>query len=181
MGRAEYRAVELDVARSIQSLAFRVRTAYYRLLAAKQRLAMGRQQPAAAKAGRDMAGRLRDAGNIRELRKLGEEALYEQARLAVSAAELAVLSQRQSLNMLMGLSGLEPAWKAPSALPDPIANLSTAEEILGSALDKSLRLAVIRARIESARSQLTLARVKSLVEDTDANAHSGSGKDKSRT
>ena len=76
----------MNVAAAVQSLAFNTRVAYYRVLAAEQRLGMLRQYLEAADAGSEMAGRLRDAGNIKKLRKLNEDARREEAELAVLEA-----------------------------------------------------------------------------------------------
>jgi cobalt-zinc-cadmium efflux system outer membrane protein len=163
IGRAEYEAVKLDVIRAVQSLAYDTRVGYYRLLAAEQRLAMQQSIRQAAEAANDMAGRLREAGNIRLLDKLNRQALYQQALLGVSAAELGVIEAREDLNVLMGLSGSPAKWRTSGSLPGPPADDSTTESIEASAIENSLQLAITRERIRAAADRLGIARAESAI------------------
>jgi outer membrane protein TolC len=163
IGAAEYAAIEMDVARTVQRLAYDTRVAYYRLLAAQQRLVMRKTVLQAADAARDMAGRLRDAGNIKELDKLNRDALYEQAALAVSSAELAVTEAREDLNVLMGLSENQAAWQTSGHLPEPTAEAFAQEAVITNALANSLQLSVTRKRIHAAAERLGVARAESAI------------------
>lgn len=161
IGAAKYEAVKLDVARAVQKLAYDTRVACYRLLAARQRLAMREAVLQAADAARDMARRLREAGNIKELDKLNREALYEQAALGVSAAELSVAEAREQLNILMGLSGTDTSWQMAGELPPPSVHALSADGVVSEALQNSVQLAMNRWDIRGAAQALGLARAES--------------------
>ncbi|MCF7837751.1 MAG: TolC family protein [Candidatus Marinimicrobia bacterium] len=163
IGAARYEAVKLDVARAVQQLAYDTRLACYRLLAAQQRLALRESVLQAADAARDMAQRLRDAGNIKELDKLNREALHEQAALGVSAAALAVEEQREHLNMLMGLSGADTRWWMAGELPAPGNNAVLLGEVVDQALQNSVQLEMTRWQIEAAAQALGIARAESVI------------------
>jgi outer membrane protein TolC len=163
LGAAEYAAVNLGVAGAVQRLAYDTRVAYYRLLAAEQRLAMRDSVLQAADAARDMADRLHEAGNIKLLDKLNRDALYEQAALGASAARLAVAEAREELNVLMGLSGDIPAWQTAARLPEPDVEEFTPTATVTSALENSLQLAVARERIDAASERLGIARGTSVI------------------
>lgn len=163
VGAANYEAVKLDVAQAVQELAYDTRVACYRLLAARQRLSMRTSVLEAAEAARDMARRLREAGNIRELDRLNWEALYEQAALEVSAAELAVAKSREDLHVLMGLTGDDTSWRMAGELPHPSGNEPSADVVVTLALQNSVQLAMTRWDIEAAAQTLGIARTKSVI------------------
>lgn len=163
IGTATYQSVKLDVARAVQQLAYDTRVVCYRLLAAQQRLTMRESVLQAAEAARDMAQRLRDAGNIKELDKLNQEALYEQAALGVSAAELTVAEERETLNMLMGLSGDDTRWRMTGELPPPDDNALLLGEVVDNALQNSIQLEMTRWDIEAAAQTLGIARAESVI------------------
>lgn len=163
IGAATYAAAEMDAARAVQRLAYDTRVAYYRLLAAQQRLTMRESVLEAADAARDMAARLRKAGNIKKLDQLNRDALYEQAALAVSAAELGVTAAREALNVLMGISESATAWQASGPLPKPAHEDFVPAMVLTNALENSVELAMTRQRIHVAAQRLGLARAQSFI------------------
>jgi outer membrane protein TolC len=163
IGAAKHEAAKLDVARAVQELAYDTRVAYYRLLAARQRLAMRESVLQAADAARDMADRLRKAGNIKELDKLNQEALYEQAALGASAGELAVAEAREDLNVLMGLSGDDKSWRLATGLPEPTSEEHELESAVTNALQNSVQLAMTQWDIEAAAQVLGLSKAESAI------------------
>ncbi|MFW5803445.1 MAG: TolC family protein [Verrucomicrobiota bacterium] len=163
IGAAKHEATKIDVARAVQKLAFDTRIAYYRLLAARQRLEMRSSAAQAAEATREMAERLREAGNIKQLDKLNREALHEQAGLGVSAAELAEAEAREKLNVLMGVSGDNISWRVAAELPQPSDDKQETEAVVSSALQNSVQLAMTRWNIDAAAQSLGIAKVESVI------------------
>jgi cobalt-zinc-cadmium efflux system outer membrane protein len=147
----------------VQTLAYDTRVAYYRVLAAEQRLAMQQSIRQAAEAAHDMAGRLREAGNIRLLDKLNRQALYEQALLDVSAAEFGVIEAREDLNVLMGMSGNLAKWRTSGYLPRPPEDTFVSGIIETNAIQNSFQLAITRERIRAAAERLNIASVESVI------------------
>jgi cobalt-zinc-cadmium efflux system outer membrane protein len=117
-----------------------------------------RQVAAAAEASYEVARRLRAAGNIPELDLLNEQALYEQSKLELRAAEAQVVRDRERLNRLMGLWGPASAsWTVAARLPDVPPDDPPAEGLEGRAVAQSLELAEARQRVEAAGRSLGLA------------------------
>ena len=113
--KAEFERVKLQVTGEAIELAGRTRMAFYRLLAEQQAISMRRSFLDAAEASYEAARRLRAAGNITALALANEQALYEQAKLMVAQAELAVLETRKiehhdgALWRGYGMAGARPA------------------------------------------------------------------------
>jgi outer membrane protein TolC len=163
IGQSRYEEVRMDVAGTVQTLAYETRIAYFKLLAAEQHLEMRQTILKAAEAADEMSERLHQAGNIRVLDRLSEQALLEQARLGVSAAELAVIESRENLNVLMGLSGPDLDWELSGEYPEPGEAFPDAEAIEIEAVDNSVQLAIAAARIRAAAERLGIVRVESAI------------------
>ena len=161
--KAEFERAKFQVTGEAMELAGRTRVAFYRLLGEQQVIAMRRSFLDAAEASYDAARRLRAAGNITALALANEQALYEQAKLMVAQAELAVLETREKLNILMGLFGEDTEWKAPDRLPPLPENEEALVDLEAKAIRSSLDLAAARFRIESTGQQLELAKVHSFL------------------
>ncbi len=161
--KAEFERAKFQVTGEAMELAGRTRIAFYRLLGEQQVIAMRRSFLDAAEASYDAARRLRAAGNITALALANEQALYEQAKLMVAQAELAVLETREKLNILMGLFGEDTGWRAPDRLPPLPEKEEPLVELEAKAVRASLDLAAARFRIESTGQQLEIAKVHSLL------------------
>ena len=158
LAEAAFEAAKLRVAGQVVDLAGEVRAAFITLQASQQTLEMRRQVVTATEASYDVARRLRAAGNITELELANEQALAEQGRLDLRAAELEVLQGRERLNVLMGLWG--PAavgWTAAVRLPEPPAEDPPAAGLEGRAIDRSLDLQAARLEVEAAARSARLA------------------------
>ena len=120
-GEAAYEATRADVARAVQEVAFATRMAFYRVQAAQMRLELSRMNLKAAEAAYEMALRLREAGNIKELNLLQEQVLFEQVRLAMPSAELALVEAREDLNVRLGLKeAKELVDNAPNTVKEAV-------------------------------------------------------------
>ena len=106
-----FEAEKARVSEAVLNLAAQVRTGYYRAQANAQLLELMEQVLLAGEAGYLAARRLREAGNIRTLDLLNEQAQVEQTRLDQTAAELALGGSRERLNRLMGLSDGQIDWQ----------------------------------------------------------------------
>jgi cobalt-zinc-cadmium efflux system outer membrane protein len=132
----EFEAAKLRVTHAVLKLAAETRSAYFDAIAARQVADMRKLVAQSAEASAEFAKRLHDAGNLSELNLTLERTSYEQARVAWSRAESAVVELRERLTRLMGLWGEGANWKAPERLPDV-----PAEEL---PLEHAERLAISR-------------------------------------
>ena len=115
---SQFEAAKMRVADQVLALASDVRTAFLMLQGAEQVLAMRRLVAASARAAAELAGRQQEAGNLSDLSLAVEQGLYEQIKLDAARSEADVLSARERLTRLMGVWGLDTAWKIKPRLPD---------------------------------------------------------------
>ena len=119
--KSEFETAKLRVTAAVMDLVGQTRRAFYRVQSDQQMLEMLQQVVLATQAGYDFASELYEAGNIPELDLLLQRALYEGAKLALTAAEVTLVESREQLNRLMGMWGEETAWTVEARLP----NIST--------------------------------------------------------
>ena len=165
VAEAAFEAAKLRVAGAVLDLAGTVRAAFYELQGAEQLLELRRTVASATEATSDLAKRLHEAGNIRDLDLVAERALHEQAMVDVSAAELEVVEARERLTSLMGLWGSKTRWSSGKRLPDlPIETLELTR-LEARAIEQSLELGVGRQQIERVARRLGLTRTSALAGD----------------
>jgi cobalt-zinc-cadmium efflux system outer membrane protein len=155
---AGFEAAKLRVAGAVLDLAGEVKAAFYTFEGARQLLEMRMTVLAATQASYDLAKRMHDAGNFRDLDLANERALYEQAKLDVAAAELDVVEERERLNALLGLWGSATQWQTAGRLPEVSREPVQLERLESRAIAQSLELGVARADIERIAERLGLAR-----------------------
>lgn len=160
---ARFEETKLRVAAEVLDVAWRTQTAFYRHQATAQMLEMRRQVAASTAASFDLAQRMREAGNMRELDLASEHALAEEAKLDLRLAEIAVRESRETLNTLMGLWGEESqAWTTASVrLPELREPLDSAR-LESRAIERSLDLAAAEQLIVAAAENVGLDRASAL-------------------
>jgi outer membrane protein TolC len=169
-GRAA--AAELDAERyraagAVIDLGVAVRTAFFAVQAAEQRLALARQSLDALAAGRDAARALEGAGNTSKLLLANQEAAYERARVLVAAVELEVATTRERLQRLLGLHGKQTDWKIAGGLGSVSEGASEIRALESRAVEKNLQLAEARARLEALARQSGLSRAEGWLPDVE--------------
>ncbi|WP_438007884.1 TolC family protein [Sorangium sp. So ce321] len=169
--RSEHEAARYRAAGAVVELGYQVRAAFYAAQAAEQRLGIANRALDALAAARDAARALFAAGNVPELDVATQEAGYEEARVTAAQIELELLSQRERLNRLLGLSGASTAWTMAGALPRPPAAPSTPAGAEARALRASLELAELRSRLDAAADRAGALRAEGWVPDMSVGVH----------
>jgi cobalt-zinc-cadmium efflux system outer membrane protein len=148
----------------VLDLAWRTQMVFYRHQANEQMLEMRRQVAASTAASSELAQRMREAGNLRELDLATERALAEEAKLDLRLAEVAARESRETLNTFMGLWGEEAqVWTVtPVRLPEPPREPLDAERLESRAIERSLDLAAAERLIAAAAENVTLDRTSRL-------------------
>jgi len=164
----QFNAAKLRVAGAVLDLAAQTRAAFYTLQADQQLLEMRRTVMAASEASYEVAGRLRDAGNITELDLAMERTQYEQSKVDLAAAEAAALADRERLSALMGLWGTATNWKIADRLPEVPVDEIALETVENNAIVRSLDLGVYRQQILSTGQQLGVLRPFALFPEAEA-------------
>jgi cobalt-zinc-cadmium efflux system outer membrane protein len=161
---ARFEETKLRVAAEVLDVAWRTQTAFYRHQANEQMVEMRRQVAASTAASFDLARRMREAGNMRELDLASEQALAEEAKLDLRLTEITVRESRETLNTLMGLWGEESqVWTAISSrLPEPPREPLNAEHLESRAIERSLDLAAAEQLITAAAENVGLDRASAL-------------------
>lgn len=170
VAQSAFEATRQRVSAQVLAHAAATRAAFYRAQADQQLVEMMDDVLVATEAAFVAAQRLREAGNIRRIDLLSEQALYEQSRLDAEAAHLAAAASRERLNRLMGLWGEDAAWTLDGRLPLPPeepAELGPAggADIERRAIEASLDLAAARADIETRGRQLGIDQTMALIPD----------------
>jgi cobalt-zinc-cadmium efflux system outer membrane protein len=166
----QFEGSKLRVTGAVIDLAGATKTTFYELQAAAQMLEVRRTTLAAYEASFDFARRLRAAGNNTRLRVANEQAIYEEAKLAVVAAEEQVVALREELNGLMGLFGTAGEWKVADRLPDVPAEAFPSERLEATAIERSLDLKLSQSDVIVAAKQLGITKPLGLLSDLEVGA-----------
>lgn len=165
--RDEREAARGRAAGAVLALGYEVRAAFFALRSAERRWQLAARALDGMTAARDMMRALDEAGNVTSLRRWTEEAAYEGARQRVADLQLEVLSRREALGLLMGLSGSELDWSAaPGGRPIPEA-LDVGPELERRALVASLPLRSARAHLDALATRAAGAHVAQWLPDLD--------------
>ena len=152
----EFEAAKLRVTGEVFNLAAEVRTAFYRLQAEEQTIALLQQVVTATGAEFDASRRLYDAGNITEQALASSQALLEEARLALARAEANRTFAHEQMNVLLGLWGADTQWKVDARLPDISQQEINFADVEKRAVAANLGLAATRNQLIGATQRFGL-------------------------
>jgi outer membrane protein, heavy metal efflux system len=165
---ARFEETKSRVAGAVLGFAGRVRSAFYTYEADEQMLELRQTIVQALEASFEIARRLAQAGNITDLDFARERAQFEEAKLALRAAEMSVRQSREELNVFMGLWGVATQWQSTGRLPDVPEQSIETRDIERLALERSVNLAQARQRISASGEELGLTRWTTLLPDFGA-------------
>lgn len=174
---ADLEAARFRAAGAVVQVGFEARSAFFAYLAADERAKVLQRWLETFAAGRDAGAALLGAGNVPELRAATEEAAYQDARLAVAAADLERVRARERLQRMFGVEGEALGWTAKAPLEEAPAEAPTSEGLEAAALGASLELRAIRASMLGHARRADLARAEKLVPDASVDVHVLAGGD----
>lgn len=158
LARQRYENAKLDTVRQVLALAQHTRQAWVAAVASRQRLAYAADVQSAAEAGRDLARRLAQAGNVSRLDAAREQAFYAEAAAERVRAEAEALASREHLIRLLGVTDADRVQ-----LPDRLPELPTAPHALQNveqqALDQRIDVQLAKRNAESTAKALRLTRI----------------------
>jgi cobalt-zinc-cadmium efflux system outer membrane protein len=111
---------------------------------------------------------LGEAGNIPALDVAQQQALYEDTRIQLVAAENDARQLRERVNIALGLWGADATWRAEARLAEPPSTEASLDHVEADAVAQSLVLDAARRRIDASRARLGLARVAGWMPQLDA-------------
>ena len=171
VAESEFEATKERVAGEILNYAFAARSAYYSVQAAEQMLEMRQSVVLATSASLDAGKKLRAAGNISKLELSQEARTANEAHIELRNAENEVVTARERLNVLLGLTGELTHWRVDTRLP-PIPEISlTPDELEERALAKRLDLAAARTELSALASSAGITDIESVLNDLTLTSH----------
>lgn len=109
---------KLEVSDAVLDLAAQVKSAYYTVEGDEQALELFRQVVSAAQAAAELAQRQYQAGTLSKREQRLHQAFYAQTLLDLQRTELQLAADREGLNRLLGLWGVNTQWTVPKRLPE---------------------------------------------------------------
>jgi outer membrane protein TolC len=174
--RADAAAPALEAARyraagAVVELGTRVRSAFFAMQAAQQRLTLAQRTLDAWAAARDAAQAMHDAGNLNDLELAGHEAAYQKQRVAVALLELEVASAREQLQRLLGAHGRAANWRLRGELTAVPADPPSLAGIETRALRASLELKERAQTVESLARRAGFTRTQGWIPEVLLDVH----------
>ena len=157
------REVQLELTSRVLVHTNEVVRAFYEVQAAEQTFQMLGQVALAAEASFETARLLQEAGNARLVDRHNGQAFYEETRIELAAAALAVSTAREHLNRLLGLWGDQVSWQIADRLPLLEDSSTDVTQIEKSAVSSSLDLELAQARLETFGHQAGLVNATALL------------------
>jgi cobalt-zinc-cadmium efflux system outer membrane protein len=117
VAKVQLEAAALRVADETLALVSQVKSAFYSLQASRQLLQRFKLIVDASAASLDLAQRQHEAGNITDLALAQQQATYSRSRLDVATTEAEIRRNREKLNRLLGLWGMDTDWQISGELP----------------------------------------------------------------
>ena len=178
--RARAAAPELDAARyraaaAVVDTGFHARAAYFRALAAREKLALANRSLDALAAARDAADALFRAGNVSELDFATQDAAYQEARASTAEMELAAADAREALVRALGLHGVDTTFSFAKSQPSVPESLAAADDLETRVLRASFDLKARKSHLEALGRQAGLSRAEGWLPDVAADVHALQG------
>lgn len=153
----QYEAAKCRVSHEILQLAAEVKSAFYEMQGDKQFLTKLEAAAEINRASSDIAERLNQAGNINELELLQEQTGSQQVRLELMRTRASLVSSREKVNRLLGLSGASVSrWSVAENLPELPSSDPAFDKMESLALAQRQDLAAQKETVEAYAQALSL-------------------------
>jgi len=140
--------------------------AYIDYVAVRQEIELLKQVVKSARATVAAAKTIREAGNSTALDFEQQQNVLTAAKLALAAAEAKSAQARETLNVLMGLSGNDTRnWSVTARLSAPKGRMISVSNIESLAVERSLELDALRQKIITLGYKYQLTHKKSIIPD----------------
>jgi outer membrane protein TolC len=155
-----FHAAQLRAAQETLRVAAETRRAYYRAIAANQRVALLGEAASAADSAAKLAARLGESGSMNKLDQARQQAFSAETAAQLAQARQQAEAERERLIRAMGLWGDDLAFKIPNALPPLPARPRNLPTVEMQAVARRLDLRIARIELDA------LARSYGLTEAT---------------
>jgi outer membrane protein, heavy metal efflux system len=168
---AELDLAEARITSRVLDLMLDIKKAYFGFLAAQHRVELLRDAAEASSAAWEMAGRLRNAGNITELSLLLRRTASEEDKLALAEAELGLAEAREMLSTLLGLWGEQAGGlRVPAVLPSKPDDQVPGDNLEAASVKASLDLAASAHALAVTSRGLSESQIASALGDVEIGA-----------
>ena len=157
--KRRFAQAQLTAATHVIQTAAAARQAYYRAVAAQERVRYFGQVRDAAAASAELARRMQEAGNFSPLQRMREQAFNADAATQLARAQHMAVVERENLTRVLGLWGAQASYTLPDRLPDLPAKPATLPDAERTAIERRLDVQVAAKGIESMEASLGLSRV----------------------
>lgn len=140
-------STKLSIANDLLQLATDAKKAYFTLQAREQLLNRLRLIVELNQAAAELAHRQHEAGTLNDLDTASQQAIYDQSKVDVARTEAQLASDRERLNRVLGLWGMQTTWKVADRLPDLPRREIPIEHLESLAICERLDLAATRAQL----------------------------------
>ncbi|GAC1691244.1 MAG: TolC family protein [Candidatus Dormibacteraceae bacterium] len=177
--RGEFERMQLDAAQALLDLAAQVQLAYYDVVGAQQIALMRKTIAEDASAAAELSSRFKDAGNRTALQLALDRATESEARLELVKTDADAARAVSHLNELMGLNA-DAHWTLKGALPLPVAQEETLDQLQQLAASKRLDLQSARRAVDLLQDSLGITRRYRYVGDVEVGAQYERDTDRNR-
>lgn len=146
--RLEFESTQFATIDATLRLAADTRKAYFRAVAAQERVVFLNQAAESARIASELTTRLRDTGAAPKVAEARAQALEAEIAAEVVRARLAAKLQRETLLRLLGLLESEPQMRLPGQLP-ALGRLATQESVEAVAIQRRVDLIADRLRLDA--------------------------------
>ena len=168
-----FEAEKLDAARAAIDLSFAVRRAFYAYQASLQLEALARVDLQAAEGAAQLAGGLRDAGNVTQLDSDTQRVLFEELSTAFAQRSAQAAANRERLALFLGVNDVPVKWTLAGTLAEPNGPDPQALALERTALRQNLELRALRRRAHAASRAHDAATVGAIVPNLHAGIAAG--------
>src|SRR5947199_4131782 len=168
---AQFEAAKLRVGHEILKTAAEVRAAFYEHQGDQQLVDLRKTVAEATERSAETALRMQQAGNLKNLDLVTEQASHAQAKIELAKAQSEAVQTREKLNKLMGAFGAQTNWTVASRLPElPGGEVSTSQ-LESRAIQQRLDLAAARQQFIAEARARGIARAEAILEKTEVGGH----------
>jgi outer membrane protein TolC len=173
-----FEQAQLRAALETLSLAAETRRAYFRAVAARQRVAALSEVQGQAENAAKLAGHLTQTGALNKLEQAQRQVVAAEIEAQLGAARQQATTEREKLTRLMGLWHYDIASILPSALPPLPNSLRGLRAIEQEAMDRRVDLQIARLEVEALAKSYGLTRTTRFLNVLDASGVSKTQKDR---
>lgn len=170
IARAQFEAAKLRVGQEVLNLAGEVRAAFYEHQGDQQLVDLRKTVVDATARSAEMALKINQAGNLKNLDLANEQASHTQATIELAKAQSAAARSREKLNKLMGVFGTQTNWTVAPRLPE-LPPRDSSGDLETRAIQQRLDLAAARQDYIAIARSAGIVRLDAILERGEIGAH----------